>query len=107
MPHPLVIPEKLPQDVEDWSEDDVQEFLEANKAIRHLKVNDIHTLNENGVTGEVLLGLTEEKLETTYGLKPGAATVVTNIVKQLKVEKGLVQPPTAEAGESIFACLSM
>ncbi|KAG8957731.1 hypothetical protein FRC03_009852 [Tulasnella sp. 419] len=101
---PLVIPEneKLPQDVEDWSKNNVQEFLEANKDIRHLEVNDIHTLNENGVTGEVLLGLTKEKLGTKYGLKLGPATVFAKIVEQLKVVKGIGQPPTEAAISSIL-----
>ncbi|KAG8924840.1 hypothetical protein FRC02_010152 [Tulasnella sp. 418] len=98
---PLVIPEneKLPQDVNLWSRDNVQMFLEANKDKYDLDAKHIHTLKENEVTGLGLLGLTEEELETTYGLKPGAATVVTKIVEQLKVVKEIGQPPTAEADQ--------
>ncbi|KAG8938517.1 hypothetical protein FRC03_007149, partial [Tulasnella sp. 419] len=43
------------------------------------------------------IGSAEEKLETKYGLTPGAATVVTKIVERLKVVKGIGQPPSTEA----------
>ncbi|KAG8944247.1 hypothetical protein FRC03_002134 [Tulasnella sp. 419] len=88
---PLVIPENLPQEVLQWRRADVQKFLEANKDIRHLDVKHIHTLNENEVTGEVLLGLTKEELKNDYDIKPGTAKVIINIVEQLKVVKGIAR----------------
>ncbi|KAG8928928.1 hypothetical protein FRC02_006195, partial [Tulasnella sp. 418] len=92
----LVIPGDQPQEVVEWSKANVQNFLEANKAGYYVEDDDIKTLEQKKVTGRILLGLTSKRLEN-YGLVEGAADLIVMIVEQLKVEKGLVQPPTAEA----------
>ncbi|KAG8940423.1 hypothetical protein FRC03_005468 [Tulasnella sp. 419] len=84
----LVIPEDLPQEVVKWSNANVQNSLEANKAEYYIEDDDIKILEQKNVTGRILLGLTSKRLEN-YGLVKGAADLIVMIVEQLKVIKEL------------------
>ena len=67
-----------------WSQDDVQTFLQHNKAEYFLDNDIIAVLQRERVAGRALLSLTEEQLVNyPYNIAGGAAASIEQLIKSL------------------------
>ena len=88
----LKIPPGLPDDVEDWDEDDDEVFLGENKTEYHLKEAHIQTIKDQEVCGMHLLDF-EPRYLISGGMTLGGAYSICTLVRVLKVAKGLIAGP--------------
>ncbi|GES92044.1 hypothetical protein GLOIN_2v1735228 [Rhizophagus clarus] len=76
----------------EWKKDNVITFLQRKDLNLDLDDEDIEIIRSKKVSGKDFLGLTEEKLEN-YGLQPGPASRIAELVKEIKGEQD--QPASA------------
>ena len=74
------------KDPMEWSRDDVQTFLRHNKAAYSLDNGDMTALQEEKISGRILLTLTkEELLADPFNLAYGAAKSLEQLISSLKI----------------------
>ena len=85
------IPLGLPDNVNDWSEDDVSKFLTENAKNYRLKETHINDIRKQEVAGIHLLKFTIQQFQS-IGLGLGPADSIVTLAGTLKIAKGLVEP---------------
>ena len=78
----------------EWKKDNVITFLRREDLNLDLDDEDIEIIRSKKVSGKDFLGLTAEKLEN-YGLQPGPASRIAELVKEIKGEQGVLQDSIA------------
>jgi hypothetical protein len=74
-------------DVRKMNQDNVIKFLQRQDLNLYLDNKDIKIIKSKKISGRALLNLTDEKLES-YGLHPGPAGAIADLVKEIKGEYG-------------------
>ena len=78
----------------EWKKDNVITFLQKEELNLNLDEEDIGIIRSKKVSGKDFLGLTTEILEN-YGLQPGPASRIAELVKEIKGEQGVLQDSIA------------
>ena len=78
----------------EWKKDNVITFLQREDLNLDLDDEDIEIIRSKKVSGKDFLSLTAEKLEN-YGLQPGPASRIAELVKEIKGEQDVLQDSIA------------
>ena len=78
----------------EWKKDNVITFLQREDLNLDLDDEDIEIIRSKKIGGKAFLSLTKEELES-YGLQPGPAIAIAELVKEIKGEQGVLQDSIA------------
>ena len=74
-----------------WKRDNVITYLQRELDLDN---EDIGIIRSKKIGGKAFLSLTKEELES-YGLQPGPAIAIAELVKEIKGEQGMLQDSIA------------